>query len=426
MTRLPAFARPALATALAALLAAGAAPTAWAQATPAAAASAPAPSLRPEVAKPLQAAQDALKANNAKDALARIAEAEAVPALTSYEGYILRRLKAPALFTSGDIAGALALFEGLLSAPELPKADKPLMQATVAKLAVQLKDYAKAVAMTRAHLAEGGSDADLKRMLPSLLAAAGDDAGVVRELAPVVAADEAAGRATPEATLRVLAASQDKLGDKPGYNKTVERLAATTNKADYWAMAIAAVTGRAGFADDRLRLDVYRLRRAAGLSQSADEVGDMAYRANQAGLPAEAQALLDEGFASNLLSAGKNAAEDRKLRDAAAKAAAQDRSGLAESEASAAKAKDGNPLFNLGLAVSAAGGHDKALALMAAGQAKGGLRRPDEALLHLGLAQWRAGKLDDAVKTWAGVQGSDGTADLARLWTLVAKAAPRK
>ena len=63
---------------------------------------------------------------------------------------------------------------------------------------------------------------------------------------------------------------------------------------------------------------------------------------------------------------------------------------------------------------------------MTQGQAKGGLRRPDDAMLHLGVAQWRAGKADDAQRSFAAVKGADGVADLARLWGLFVASAARK
>jgi len=416
------FLRPALAAALAVLLGVCAAPNSWAQGAAApAVAAASAPTLRPEVAKPLAAAQEALKAGNVKDALARLAEAEALPALTPYETYILRRLKGPALFSNGEIAPALAMFESVLPMADMPASDRPLLLAAAAKMALQLKDYTKTAALIQAHRAAGGSDAELLRIYPQVLALGGDHAGVLRELKPLLVADAAAGRSTPEATLRMLASSQNELGDKAGYNNTVELLAASTGKPDYWAMLITPLVKREGFADERLRLDVYRLKRAAGLALQGPELADMAWRAQQAGLPGEALLVIEEGYAKNLLGSGADAAEDKKLRDSITKSAAQDKAALSDSEASAAKGKDGNPLFNLGFAMSGAGAHERALALMAAGAAKGGLRRPDDAHLHLAVAQWRAGKSDDALKTLATVQGADGTAELARLWTLLLK-----
>ena len=384
---------------------------------PAAAASGP--TLRPTVATPLQAAQTLLREGKHAEALARIAEAEAVAERTPFENYILQRLKAPALFSAGDIAGAMTQFEAVLGAAELPAAEKPVIMETTIKLALQLKDYARARRWMEQYRAGNGPSAEINRLYPQVLSVLGDHAAVVRVLQPQVDTDVAAGRSTDEATLRLLAASQSGAGDDAGYQRTLQRLATGTGKTEYWAEMIARAAARPGFNTDRLRLDLYRLRQAAGIALSAGEVGDMAERALQAGLPAEAQKLLDDGFNSGLLGKDANAEADRKLREQATKAAAQDRATLAEGEAGARNAKDGNAAHGLGFAMSGAGDHARALALMALGQSKGGLRRPDEAMLHLGIATRRAGQAEQARKHFAAVGGADGTAELARLWALL-------
>lgn len=398
------------------------------QAAGAAAPAAPAasgPVIRPEAGKPLSAAQTALRAGNAREALARLAEAEALQ-LSPYENHVLRRLKAPALFSVGEQAQAMALFEGLLEDPLLAAQDRPPIAETTIKLALQQKDYPRALRWMKPYVESKGGDAEIRRLFPQVLSITGDHAGAAVAFKAQVAAEDAAGRAPTEQLLRMLASSQGQSGDDSGYLATLERLAVSTAKPDYWNELISRVSRRDGFNAERLRLDVYRLRQAVGVPLSAGEVGDMAFRANQAGLPAEAQKLLDEGFASKLLGQDSNAEADRKLREQATKAAAQDRSGLADAEASLRNARDGNAAFGLGFALSAAGQHDKALALMTQGQAKGGLRRPDDAMLHLGVAYWRAGKLDEAQKAFAAVGGNDGPADLARLWSLHLKNPPRR
>lgn len=416
----------ALALLLCASLGGAVAQTAPAAAAPAASA-ASGPTLRAEVAKPLVAAQEAVKAGQYQEALARVAEAEAIPALTPYEQYIVLRLKAPAaLGLGGDQPGLLAIFEQLLASPLLPAGEKPPFVETAIKLALNQKQYEKAGALMKGYLADGGSNAEIARLYPQVLALVGDHAGVIARLQPQLAADEAAKRTTPEVTLRLLAGSQLELKDLSGYLVTLEKLASTTGKPDYWGELITRTARRNGFAEERLMLDVYRLRQAVGITLLADEVGDMAFRANQAGLPAEAQKLLDAGYASGLLGKGANAAADQKLREAATKAANQDRASAADSEAAAMKGKDGNAAYGLGLALSATGAHDRALALMNHGLSKGGLRRPDDAQLHLGVAQWRAGKFDEARASFAAVKGSDGAADLARLWTVYLNSPARK
>jgi hypothetical protein len=409
---------------LAATLATG---NAWAQTTaPAPAAAASGPTLRAETTKPLVAAQEAVRATKYADALARVAEAEAVPGLTPYEQYIILRLKGPALFGNGDLAGALAVFEKVVASPMLPSAEKFTLSETTIKLALQLKKYDSALVMMKAYLADRGPSAEVATLYPQVLSVLGDHAGVIATLLPQVAADAAARRTTPEATLRMLAASQSQVKDSPGYLATLTRLAGGTGKPEYWDELINRTVRKDGFADERLRLDVYRLRQTVGVALEGDEIGDMAFRANQIGLPAEAQALLEAGYASGLLGKGPNAAADQKLRESATKAAAQDRATLADSEASALKAPNGNALVGLGLALSATGAHARGMALISQGITKGGLRRADDAQLHLGVVALRAGKADEAKAAFAAVQGSDGAADLARLYTVHIDSPARK
>jgi TolA-binding protein len=47
------------------------------------------------------------------------------------------------------------------------------------------------------------------------------------------------------------------------------------------------------------------------------------------------------------------------------------------------------------------------------------LRHPPDANLHLGIALRRAGQKQKAAQTFKSVGGTDGTADLARLWMRV-------
>ena len=92
-------------------------------------------------------------------------------------------------------------------------------------------------------------------------------------------------------------------------------------------------------------------------------------------------------------------------------------------EAEAAASKDGNALVNLGYAYVTAGQFDKGIGMIEEGIAKGNLKNPDEAVLHLGMSQLQAGKKAAAIKTLKSVQGKDGTADLARYWIIYANQA---
>ncbi|NGY07065.1 hypothetical protein G7Y85_20005, partial [Solimonas terrae] len=80
--------------------------------------------IRPEVGKPLQDAQKALQAKNYAEARADIAKAEGVGKLSSYERYIIERLKASAAIGVGDYKSALASYEKVVASPDLPPEEK--------------------------------------------------------------------------------------------------------------------------------------------------------------------------------------------------------------------------------------------------------------------------------------------------------------
>jgi hypothetical protein len=147
---------------------------------------------------------------------------------------------------------------------------------------------------------------------------------------------------------------------------------------------------------------------------------EMSQLALQAGHTAEAKQVVDKGFAAGVLGQGAEAERHKRLRDLVAKRLAEAAATQAEAEKQAAATKDGNELVNIGFALAAGGDPAKGLPLIQQGIANGNLKRPEDAKLHLGIAQVLAGD-NKAQATLRSVAGNDGTADLARLWSLYAR-----
>jgi hypothetical protein len=386
--------------------------------TPAApAASEPAAkTLRPEVATPVNAAQEAARAGQKEQAEAKLREAAAVPNLTMFEQAVIERGRASVSLSGRDWAQAIRSLEVVVASNQFGGADQLQMVELLAKLNYQEKDYLRAVSWLRRYLQEGGSDASLRDLLPQALYLANEHKAAAEELETRVAADEAAGRTPAEQTLRLLISSYVQGKDDAGYVRTLERMAMSYPKPEYWSELLSRVTKQPGFSE-RLWLDVYRLRFAANLMRSADEYVEMAQLALNAGYPAEALKVIDRGLSLSLLGNGKDAANHSALRERASKAAEKDSADLARAESAARSAREGDALVNVGFVHVTAGTPAKGVPLMEQGVAKGNLRRADEARLHLGLALWQAGRKDDAVKALADVKGNDGSANLARVWS---------
>lgn len=375
--------------------------------------------LRPEIGKPLQAAQELIKAHKYKEALAKIRDADAVSGKSAHEVQTLERLRFVAASNAGNTDDAAKALETLITAGKLPVSDQQKFIQAVAVAYYRDKDYGKTISWLRRYFKEGGSDGQMRTLLVQSYYLSGDHANVVKQLAVDIAAEEKAGGKPDEEQLQMLGYSYNQIKDMDGYLRVLEKLVAYYPKPERWADLLARLQRKSGFAE-RLTLDVYRLKQANGNIGGAGDTMEMAQLALQAGYPAEAKKIVDEGYAKNLLGSGPPAEVDRhkRLRDLVARQLAEDKKNLARDEAQANTAKEGVALVNVGYNLVLNGQADKGLALMEKGMAKGNLKRPEDAKLHLAQAYLLAGQNAKAEQVFKTVQGVDGTADLAHLWLL--------
>ena len=375
------------------------------------------PAVRPEVGKPLQAAIEALKARRGKEALARAREAQEVPNKTPYETYLVTRVLGQAAAAAGEPATAAAALESAATSSSAPQAERGQMLAAAAAQYYAAKEYSKAAAAATRYFQYGGSDKAVHTIYVQSLYLSGNYGAAARELANDVEAEERAGKTPPEDQLQLLANAYLQSKDPAGYGRTNEKLVAYYPKRDYWQTAIYNVVTRSGF-NDRLQIDVARLKFDLGLLQKSDEYLDFAQLSLIEGFPAEATKVIDKGYAAGVLGTGPEAARHKRLKDLAMKNLAEDRKAMAQAQ-NQEPAKDGKTLFNDGFNLVLYGKADKGLAMMQEGiKLGGGFRRPDHAKLQLAYAYHLAGQNEKAVQMFKGVQGTDGAAALARLWVL--------
>jgi hypothetical protein len=373
---------------------------------------------RPEVARPLQAAQEALKAGKTAEAQARVREAEALPGSSPYEAYLIQRSKGAVAMAAKDYAAALSAFEAVMgSTQRMALAEQTAMLQALPGVALRAQQPAAAVRWARHVLKDIGPDRPTQLLLVQALYNLGDFAASLAEALPLLQADEAAGRKPVLDLLNLVANCQLKTQDEAGYALTLERLLTHHPKPEYWADLLPRLQRKPGY-DAKLDIDLLRLMRRAGALLDADEYIDMAQQLLKAGAPAEALAVLDEGAAKGV-GQGAAAAQHRSLIDSARKQAAADAAQFAADEARARSAADGVPLFRLGLAMVGARRAETGLALMRAGLDKGGARLGAQARLQLGAALLMNQRRAEAEPLLRGLPAADGTADLGRLWLLL-------
>ncbi|HSI58196.1 MAG TPA: hypothetical protein VLA16_11620 [Ideonella sp.] len=375
--------------------------------------------LRPEVAKPLQQAGDLLRAGKAREALAKVREADAVGGKTASEQLMIDRMRGSAAQRAGDNATAIQSFEAAFNSGKLPGGEQGQVAESLAFAYSQQQQFAKANQWLQKAQQLGSNSAQLKQLQAYLQSQSGDYSAIARDAAAAVSAAEQAGRRPDEGDLLRLADAYQRTNNTAGQSTALEKLLAYYPKKDYWAALLGRLPRKPGFAD-RFSLDLMRMKLATGNLSSADEYMEMAQLALQAGYASEGKLIADKGFAAGVLGTGAEAARHERLRALAVKQEAESKAGIDKEIASATAAKDGNALVQVGTVLGYMGQAEKGVALIEQGIALGKLKRPEDAKLRLGIAMLQTGKNKaKAQQTLRSVQGSDGAADVGRLWAIL-------
>jgi len=379
---------------------------------------APKDTVRAEVGKPLQAAQTMIKEHKFKEALAAIKEAEAVAGRTPYENFIIDQLRGAAAASDGQDALAVSSYESVVGSGRMPAADQLKIELAIAVTYYnKLKDYPNAAKWAARYIKEGGTDAAAQDLIINSYYLSGDYAQAVAALKAVMELDEKAGHPSSEQRLLLLLSCAVKQKDSAGEAAALEKLLAAYPKKEYWDQAISHLEHRPGFAE-RLDLDLLRIRFALHDLKRESDFMDMGQLALEAGFPVEAKRAVDQGFTSGVLGKGADAERHKRLQTLINKEAAEDQKMIGAGDVDAEKSRTGDGLLNAGFNYVLNGKFEKGLALMEQGLKKGGLKHPEDAKLHMGVALVMAGERERAVQVLRTVSGNDGAAELAHLWAV--------
>lgn len=374
-------------------------------------------SVRRELAQALQQARDALQNRQPEQALTALDAVRARTDLNDTERGLTDRTLATAAMQARQFALAVSAYESLLQRPDLTEPDRQAFVQSLVNASLQLKDHARAARWALEGWRAGGAQALRFRQVRLQSLALLERHDEVLSLARDLRADAQAAPLT-ETEWRVLAASQLKLKDEPGYQDTLLQLIRASRDAQarraYWADLLPRVSQRPGF-NPRLELDVYRLYEATGNLEDAADYQAWAHLAMKAGFPAEAARVLAQAVQHGVVPA----AAVQTLLGQARQRAAEDEQALPGLLAAARSGEDwaqlGDLLGSNQRWDEAAQAYDRALAL-------GGLKRPEEVRLHYGRCLWGAGRTAQAQEMFKGV-GGDSQA-VAQLWWVLAQPTP--
>ena len=382
-------------------------------------------SVRKEIGTHLTEASKLIKAGKYKEALGKVRDAEAVGGRTQAENNAIEGMRVAAASGAGDADSMVKGFEALKAAGKLGQAQQLQMMESIAGTYLRNKDNAKALAWAQRYFKEGGTSPAMKQVQQNAQFLSGDMSATIKDTLDEISADEKAGRAPSRDKLNLLLFAAQKKGDANAEGVATEKLLNYYPDPKLWAQILGSLPQKKSFASDRYQLDLYRLRLATGNMREANDYMEMAQLAAQAGYPEEGKQVVDKGMAAGVLGQGAEGARHKRLADLMVKKIGEAKAGAAANEKAAEEAKDGNAFVTLGLANAFGGDAKKGVSQIEQGIAKGNLKRPEDAKLYLGLAYYLGGDAAKAQSAWRTVRGTDGAADLSRLWIIQSRSAMR-
>ena len=375
-------------------------------------------------AKYLKAAQDALAAQKYDDALSQLNQAEANPKKTPYDEHVINQLSGVAYARKNDYPNAEKAFAAQVDDGFTDPADMPRVLKAVAQLNYQLKNYDRAIEYGNKAVQGGFADDDMNIIIGQSYYLKGDWKGTLKFEQGLVDTDVKAGKTPKDQSLQLILSSCVKLEDGDCTTKALEQLVAYYPKPEYWKQLLYTIAqSKAANQSDRATLQLYRLMSEVDVLQRPEDYTEMAQLAIELGSPGEAQHILEKGFGKGVFTDPRTKDLNQRLLASAKKAAATDEASLAKSEQDSKSAPKGDKAVGVGFAYLGYQQYDKAADLLSAGLSKGGVKSEPEARLLLGIAQFKSGHKDEAVKSFHEVKGDATLERLANLWSLHAKQA---
>jgi Tfp pilus assembly protein PilF len=368
------------------------------------------PQVSKAAAKPLKAAQDALKDKKLDEALTHLKEAQDVKERTAYDNFVINQDLLYIYVQKQDYTQAAPILEQTAQSQyATPEQQKTWLKALFA-IDYQQKDYQKTVDIGEQLIKRGTTDSETL----STIADSQNKLGKYKDAASTVDQIVSHQEKPEEKLLLFQWTMYDKAKDEPAASKTLEKLVTYYPKPDYWLNALASLL-KMDIKDQHLQLNVYRLMNDVGVLKRPADYGEMADIALDAGFPGETVSVLEKGFQNNVFTDQREKDRYQHLLDGAKQRAVSDQQGLGKNEPA-----DGNAYVQLGAAYLSYGQYDKAIANINKGLQKGGLKSVDEANLLLGIAQLRMKNTSEAQRAFDKVTTSSnaGYARLGKLWAL--------
>jgi tetratricopeptide (TPR) repeat protein len=370
------------------------------------------------IAKEITAAQKAMQAQQWSEALKNLEAAETKSPLTTYDKKTIAEFKGICYVRLNNLKSAQTAYEAALatggySADELPKTYRLLFQ-----LAATNQSTTKAIEYGK-QASEAGAANDNDLLIMAQLYYQQKDcknSGVWGDKA--IAAFKKAGEAPKEVLYQLKLQCASDANETPAMIASLYDLVRLTNKTSYWNNLIRLE--RQDERDDHNLLMIYRIMFDTNAMQADTDYIEMAQLLGDAGLPGEAQMVLEKAISAGVIKDDHKERTTRLLNAMKTRADA-DKKGLPQLDAEAAKNPAGQLDMKLGEVYFGAGDYQGASTAITRGIGKKQIKQLDEAYVYLGRAQAALKNYPEAKKAFVELKAVPNISPrVLKLWELYA------
>jgi tetratricopeptide (TPR) repeat protein len=372
----------------------------------------------------IRAAQQAMRDNQWSEAIKDLQAASTKSPLTAYDLKTIEEWTGIAYvrlnnFKAAQTAYEAALATGAYKTEELAKVFRLLFQlAAVNKQEVKAIEYG-----VRATAAGAAGENDLL-IISQLYYQQKDctNSGIWGDKA--IAAFKDAGEPPKEVLYQLKLQCASNVNDTSGIKAALYDLIRLTNKTSYWNNLLRLE--RQDERDEHNTLMIYRVMFDTHSMNADTDYIEMAQLLGDAGLPGEAQAVLEKAMSSGVL---KDEHKERtaRLLNALETRVDADMKGLPALDAEASKNPAGQLDTKLGQLYFGAGDYEGAVTALSRGISKGHLSQPDEAYISLGRSLAAEKDAAGAKQAFARLKSLNNISPhVLKLWSLYSDMIPEK
>jgi tetratricopeptide (TPR) repeat protein len=350
------------------------------------------------IAKEMTAAQQALQAGQWAEALGNLEAAEAKSGLTPFDRKTIYYFIGFANIKLNNLKAAQAAFEQSIATGAASAEDKNSMTHTLFTIAATTNQYQKTVDYGEEMVDSGSATSNDVAIVAQAYYQLKDCKNSIVWTDRAVAAARKAGEAPKENLYLFKLQCASDAGNNSAMIPVLIALIRLNNKSTYWNTLLRIE--RQDERDDHNTLMIYRIMYDTGAMIVGTDYIEMAQLLGDAGLPGEAQTVLERAMRTGLIKDEQQERTNRLLNSYKTRADA-DKNSQAQSPA-ANSADDAE--VKLGEVYYGSGDYQNAVTAINRGLQNGQIKHPDEAYVYLGRTQAQLKNIPDAVQAFAALK----------------------